>query len=387
VTISCPPGLQSRYASLDAWRGVVCLLIIAYHSSLVYANLAAAPDGALESVADSVLRAATYGNLRVPLFFVISGFCIAAAAESVRQGRRSAGAFFYRRFRRIYPPFWIVVGASVLFFFVVDHQLWPRLLSTEPWSQPRPWWYSGWQWVGNLTLTETWREHVVGGPRGHFPGQAWTLCYEEQFYAVTGGLLLLSPRRLYHGVIGVTLATLLAVSVWDYRAISGFFFDGTWLSFAAGVLVYWIVANQPTARAKAAASVVLVGMALLTPWLPIPGGAEAFVFSAALLWLHRWDSVLVAQVWVRPLTYCGQMCYSLYLVHQLIVKAVSQGAWELGLRSAPETLLLTVPACFAAAIIVGRGCYLAVERRFLNTPSSRVARTPAGAVSPASNVA
>jgi peptidoglycan/LPS O-acetylase OafA/YrhL len=353
----------------------------------VYVGLAAQPVGGVAWLADGVLRAATNGNLRVPLFFVISGFCIAAAAESVRQGRRSAGAFFYRRFRRIYPPFWIVVAGSVAFFVVLDFLLWPRLLSSEPWGQPRPWWYTGWQWLGNLTLTETWREHLAGSPRGHFPGQAWTLCYEEQFYAITGLLLLSSPRDLYRGVIAVTAGTLVAVTVLNPRDISGFFFDGTWLSFAAGVLVYWVVAFRPTLRVKVLASTAMVALALVTPWLPIPGGAEAFVFSAALLWLHRWDAVLVAQSWVRPLTYCGQMCYSLYLVHQLIVKAVSQGAWNLGLQSAPVTLFVTVPLCFATSIVVGRSTYYGVERHFLNTEKARPATIPVGVADPASKVA
>jgi peptidoglycan/LPS O-acetylase OafA/YrhL len=66
-------------------------------------------------------------------------------------------------------------------------------------SSSRPWWYSGWQWLGNLTLTESWRWHAIGDQRAHFPAQAWTLCYEEQFYAVVGLLLAISRRRFFSG--------------------------------------------------------------------------------------------------------------------------------------------------------------------------------------------
>ena len=144
---------------------------------------------------------------------MISGYCISAAADRARRHDHPVRTYFLRRFRRIYPPLWVVIAASILFFLVVDYVVWPGLLSARPWQQPRPWWYGGWQWAGNLTLTETWRHYFVGGPRGHFPGQAWTLCYEEQFYAVTGVLLWLMPSRFFLGSILVTVgcATMLAL--------------------------------------------------------------------------------------------------------------------------------------------------------------------------------
>jgi peptidoglycan/LPS O-acetylase OafA/YrhL len=364
-------GGTARYSSLDAWRGVVCLLIIGYHSSLVYVSLAGPPEGAFAVSADALLRAATFGNVRVPLFFVISGYCIAAAAEVVRQRRRSVSQYFIRRFHRIYPVYWAVVLASIAFFVLVDVAWWPRLLSSEPWSQPRPWWYSSWQWVGNLTLTETWREHVIGGPRGHFPGQAWTLCYEEQFYAVVGVLLVVSRRYFFAGVSAVSLFTVAVAFVGSAVGwpIAGFFFDGTWLTFASGVLVYWVSTYAPHSRARLASSALLLGAAAATPWMPIPGGTEAFAFSTLLVWLHPFDERITAHPVSKPLGWCGQMCYSLYLVHQLIVKAVSKALWNLGLESAVGTLLVTLPLCFAASIVAGRACYLAIERYFVNQPA------------------
>jgi peptidoglycan/LPS O-acetylase OafA/YrhL len=371
VTTAESQTTPARYATLDAWRGVACLMVIGYHSSLVFLALAPPPAGQVESAAAWVIRLLNVGHLGVPIFFVISGYCIAAGAEAVRQRRRSIGSYFVRRFRRIYPPFWIVVAGSVAFFVIVDVLLWPRLLSDEPWLQPRPWWYSGWQWLGNLTLTETWRHHVIGGPRGHFPGQAWTLCYEEQFYGVVGVLLLISRRYFFPGVVAVSGGTLAAVAShppW----ISGFFFDGSWLTFAAGVLVYWTSTHARTTRASLLASAALLALALMSVWLPIPGGTVAFVFSTALLWLHRWDDELSKAWWITPFLYCGQMCYSLYLVHQLLVKAVTQAAWSWGVHSATATLVVTVPMSFAVSIAVGHLCFIWVERRFLNTSPNKI---------------
>lgn len=53
------------------------------------------------------LLPATFGWVGVPIFFVISGFCIHLSYE--RSTRRSFSDFFLRRFFRIYPPYLIAL--------------------------------------------------------------------------------------------------------------------------------------------------------------------------------------------------------------------------------------------------------------------------------------
>ena len=214
-----------RYASLDFWRGIACLSVVLYHSVLIRQITHGSREGGLVEQVLLFLHGLWIG---VPLFFVISGYCISAAADSSRLKRGGVADFFIRRFRRIYPPLWILIAFSIAAFVIVDYGLFPGLLSDQPWGQMRPWWYSGWQWVGSVTLTETWRHHVIGGPRGHFPGQAWTLCYEEQFYALMG-LLLLAPRWLFGGAAVISAFTLAMIvgSRMSGLPIDGFFFDGS----------------------------------------------------------------------------------------------------------------------------------------------------------------
>src|SRR5215467_5613495 len=48
----------ARYESLDAWRGVACLMVILYHSTMMYrGHLAGAPAGVLETFASWVVTA------------------------------------------------------------------------------------------------------------------------------------------------------------------------------------------------------------------------------------------------------------------------------------------------------------------------------------------
>ena len=72
-----PTTTRPRYDSLDAWRGVACLMVITYHSTLMQrSHVATAGAGTLEALARWIVRATSHGNAGVALFFVISGYCI-----------------------------------------------------------------------------------------------------------------------------------------------------------------------------------------------------------------------------------------------------------------------------------------------------------------------
>jgi peptidoglycan/LPS O-acetylase OafA/YrhL len=377
-----------RYESLDHWRGVACLLVIVYHSTMMYSLLVQhhEPVGRLDAAIEWLIAQTHSFSVGVTLFFVISGYCIAAAADSARHKGGGVGQYFFRRFRRIYPPFWTVLLLSVTFFLLTDY--WPRggLLSHEPWAQPRPFWYSPTQWFGNITLTETWRHHLFGSPRAHFPGQAWTLCYEEQFYLLTGLLVAFVPRAFFAGISGITLATI--GTVWLGKSlpfpIDGFFFDGSWLLFAAGVAVYYRV-NYATAWRSRLIDLLLFATIPIFWFYDVPpnGAAIGFTFAALLPYLYRFDRQTASSPIVRPLRVCGQMCYSLYLVHQLPVRATSTALYAMGFSSGASTLFVTVPACIGVSVALGWLFHISVERRFLNTAHPRTAteRQPAVAIS------
>ena len=364
------PPRSGRFESLDHCRGLACLLVVIYHSTIVY--LASAAEGAaVPRWLSGVLEFTHQLNVGVALFFVISGYCIAAAADAARRRDSGIANYFVRRFRRIYPPFWVAVLFSIALFVLFDYGWSAPLLSREPWPQYRPSWYSASQWIGNLTLTETWRHYLAGGPRGHFPGQAWTLCYEEQFYFVTGMLLLFAKRRFFAGVAVVSLATAAVATVCRLEEveITGWFFDGAWLLFATGVIVYYRVRYASPERARAW-DAALIAIALVSVYLHVPiyGAPVGFLFAAALPWLNKMDASFNESAALRPLRYCGQMCYSLYLVHQIPVKGVATAMFRSGLTGPFQTLLLTMPACVAVSVMLGWTFHLVVERRFLNTP-------------------
>ncbi len=361
-----------RYQSLDFWRGVACLLVVVYHATMVHLIARAEAGASDEGLAAWLLRLTHYMNIGVPLFFVISGYCISAAADTVRQRRHSLGTYFVRRFRRIYPPFWAFLACYAALFVALDYLLLPGLLSGHPLHLLRPWWYSGWQWLGNCTLTETWRHYLIGDGRGHFPGHDWTLCYEEQFYAVTGLLLLLSRRYFFAGAAAVSVVTvgIVVACAATGASVAGWFFDGYWLAFAAGIVAYYRVnyAFGPRGRLLDVLLAAAVVAALFSP-LPLPyGSAVAFGFALLLAGIHRWDRLLTTSALAAPVVFCGQMCYSLYLVHQLPARALSMGLRRLGLDSDWATLGVTVPCALVVSVALAWVFHVTVERRFLNAP-------------------
>lgn len=368
-----------RYLTLDAWRGVACLLIVVYHSALPYGldESGLATSGLLLRGIFSVTHWMVGG---VPMFFVISGYCIAATSDACRRGGRPIHQYFLRRFRRIFPPYWIacalILGISIIVGALVTRASNSLLFVPH---------LSVIQWIGNATLTEVWRGHVVGGLANKwFLGPAWTLCYEEQFYAVCGALLFVMPRFFFVGAGLVTVVTLL-VAPFSFKHVGlsprGFFFDGSWLIFAVGMLIY-VSVNYAGRTVRKVLSVLLilgaVGAVVLKcailPSLMI-GADEQFLasqfvigsaFGCVLIGLHRWDSLIATRAWIRPVAYCGQMCYSMYLIHMPVVLLVRATLRQARIETFGRNLAIAVPIATIATIVISRGFYLIVERRFVN---------------------
>jgi peptidoglycan/LPS O-acetylase OafA/YrhL len=366
-----------HYASLDFWRGMACLMVVIYHS----ANYLTTQLQEAHGVARFTFSAIGYFWLGVPLFFVISGYCISATCDSARRKPGSARTYFWRRYRRIFPPYWIFSAITVLVLLVAGSVHQSELFTNGMHHMVNPNELSGSQWLGNVTLTESWRQLVFGDQRQYLLGQAWSLCYEEQFYLLCGLLLLLVPNFFFRATTYLSvLVGAAAATAWFLHAPSdGLFFDGRWFTFFFGVLVYWIqnyssrYLDADISRAALVASILIVALFTIRPLriYALSGArlefASALIFALALLCLRRFDAKITSSPMLFPISWCGSMCYSLYLSHWTVVKPISMCLWRNGFRSPSATMFITIPACLAASIVVSRAFYLLVEKRFLNT--------------------
>ncbi len=393
-----PPLLRSpRYETLDVWRGVACLTVIVFHSGYFLLMNDGTTPGIEGFARRGLITVLSRLNLGVPLFFVISGYCILASADANRRAGRSPWRFLTRRFWRIYPPYW---GALLVFLAFTlgspaigrpDLLGPPHPIALEVFK-PQP--LTSAQWVGNVTLTETWRPLLGGPPTFVWTRVAWSLCYEEQFYFVAFVVLLAAPRRLYGAMIGVTAASFLVrVALADVGAlhrIAGTF-PILWHEFAVGLVVYGRLNVASTSRSRRLLEASLVGLALfglVFPPLDVPVRGSTVVaplFGLLLIALRRFDP-RASSPWLTPLRACGRRCYSLYLVHLPICTAGNVLFWESGLRSFWGRAFVVIPIVSAAAVAFGWAFHFLVERHFLNIPISPgergVESTPPARVDP-----
>jgi peptidoglycan/LPS O-acetylase OafA/YrhL len=174
-----------RYALIDAWRGLAALAVCIHHSGGIL-----------------------IGRHAVLVFFVISGYCIAAAADQCRRNGYGFGTFMWRRARRIYPPYLLSLAFWAATRLLKWHQTGDNDLA-------RPVIH----WIQNLTLTQ-WLT-LLFEPRPYAPVNPslfvsvyWSLCYEEQFYIVCG-LFLLAAAKLRWDPLHSTLALLGCSLAWN----------------------------------------------------------------------------------------------------------------------------------------------------------------------------
>ncbi len=380
------PRKTRRYESLDMWRGLCCLSLVVFHSTMqVTRHHFVDTEGTVTNFSTLLLWITARAWIGVPIFFVISGYCIMATLHA-RQKKGGVTEFAKRRFWRIYPPYWTAITLSAVAILVVD-SIWPGLLYDGIFTVPNPYKMTGWEWLGNLTLTESWRHCVFGGDATHLLPNTWTLCYEEQFYVVATLILTLAPRRIFTAAVVITGLIFVGKSIawtrgWD---VTGSLIDGGWFQIAAGILLYFRI-NKATPRQvkwiyAALALGVLVSLrspSKLLEFYPNGDTRRFIAFSFALLacFLYPYDQKMKQTWWLKPLWWVGGMSYSVYLIHPLIVKGISHGFFRSGVTDPTVTLALVVPLCLGAAVVAALVYYYLIERHFI--PSKTKEERPTG---------
>ncbi len=124
------PGGESRFAFVDALRGLAALAV-AFHHIFRYGPL---PESALKIVPHFGHVLFQNGRMGVPVFFVISGFVIAYVLRRDRIDFGYLRTFAVQRFLRLGPPYWFTMALVVALygltraFFLVE----PTLLNDYP---------------------------------------------------------------------------------------------------------------------------------------------------------------------------------------------------------------------------------------------------------------
>jgi len=317
------------------------------------------------------------GHLAVMVFFVISGYCIAASTEACRRKGVGFGEFMWRRIARIYPPYLLAIGFFVATRIVKDHFGFQTMHSWTPV-----------QWLQNLTLTQ-WISNVSHPLSAAFENQTlfvagfWSLNYEEQFYLVMAAALALVVRRNLPLLVPVSALSLMGL-IWNFSIpgnwICGFFLE-YWVDFALGAFLFLCLSVYSDYRIKLtfALCIVLLGAVSLIRLQSAPSESYGalrsmldFAFLACVtltLFLLRPFSNRIAEsrLW-KPLAALGTISYSLYLIHQFNLFAVSYAASHLLPAGAPKFMFVLAETLLF--LLLATGFWWCCERPFLHRRSA-----------------
>ncbi len=348
-----------RMRPMEGLRGIAVLLVFLQHyamQSILHIDLS--PLGA--EVA-ALLR--NFGTLGVELFFILSGFLIYRMLMRRRPNLRS---FMARRAGRLYPAF-LAVFIPVAIAHVV--------LGTG--EIPAQWARAAMFLAANLLF--------LPGVVAMEPlmAVAWTLSWEMAFYLTLGIVVpaLDLPRRPRFARVALILAAIALVTMASDRLPDGiglFASPLPALPFLFGMLLFeaedagaWSVPGMPALGA---------GLAALTigHWFaPSPLGRtlmETLALSLLCSAAYRGNNIAAALLSTEKLRWFGNMSYSYYLMHGLVVLAVFKAGALLfaPLWPAWTAWLLAVPI-FAASLLAGFVLFAVVERPI----SLRPVRAPA----------
>lgn len=367
-----------RFLTLDAMRGVAAFWVVLFHY----------PFSPPVEAVRWLHHLFKMGHFGVPMFFVVSGYCIAAAADSATRKGTGTRTFLRRRFLRILPPFWASMLVVALAPYLVAGMAWAKTgrFASYPGPVDRADWV---EWVRVATLTQGWSPELAtdyGTRFTNFTGVYWTLAIEVQFYLVVTAALAIG-RRGYLLLIGVTLASLpfaVVRETWYYGPFLPF-----WPQFAAGMAVFWLVRSGRTATrtigVKAATAGFLLAATALVGSFATDAVSELnhyhqeslFALSfAAVVWLATGVEPGVAKqategrspvAWaIRLLIGLGTISYSLYLLHTTLFRLAEPVARQVfGGESPARDAAILIATC---AICVP--FYWLIERPFVGTAAS-----------------
>lgn len=339
------------YKSLQAGRAIAALLVVLYHIGM---------DMSLEKYFNMPAFDIpfSFGGAGVEFFFVLSGFIIFYAHRNDFNQPSRVKSYFFKRFARIYPTFWIIfIGVSALALVSASTR---GVVPTDP-----------------IILLKTLLlipqdPAVVGGTGAPVIGVAWTLQYEMLFY-VTFALAIWN--RLF-GVLAI--AAFVAIYVIQQAfgnlpfPLSFLAQDYIWL-FIMGMVVAKLCLNKNMNVKHPEYFAIVGGLMFLVVALDIVFKLDIlkdykillFGISSSIVVFGLVKAEQAGKVFLgnKLVQLVGNASYALYLTHYSLISFMLKVAMmlklnELGLAGA----LITYFGMLIVCVLVAIGFHLWIEK-------------------------
>jgi exopolysaccharide production protein ExoZ len=341
-----------QLVSLQVGRGLAAVMVVGHHTMSYIGREPRYWQRA------SIAQRWSGLQLGVEYFFVLSGVVMLMAHWGDIDKPQSLGSYLWKRFRRIYPIYWIVLTPVVLEYF-----LRPGLGAAYQ--------RNGWVILSGYLLIHI-RSTNVNLP------VAWTLFHEMLFYALFA--LLLVKKRVGISVLAVWFVLSICACVMTLPWFLGeYLISPLHLLFGLGLMVGYLLRQGVSAdlgclrSSEARISVVLIGaltffLAVFLAglhegvgnWVQLLAGCGS---AAIILGGGRIEQTGGCQFpkWLRLL---GDASYAIYLVHYPFLMFITPRVYAFSLKtSAP--LIVPILAMVVSAVIAGCAVHVCIEKPLL----------------------
>lgn len=336
---------SARITNIQFLRGGAALLVVLEHikNAICTIYLKVSPD-------ELAISAFPLG-FGVDIFFVVSGFVMAYSSERLHGEPGAWRRLLGRRMVRVVPLYWVTTAALIAIFMVTHDAQW----RSATW----------WSVIGSFLFVPT--LNSAGQPLPIYP-VGWTLNHEMFFYALFAVFVGLPARRAV-AAISATLLTLVGygIIVDPVTPILDVWSAPIMIEFIMGIGLYELhragLTRLPANVVVAGSVVAVVALTKISN----PGDARA------LLWGMPAAMIVVAGLSLpnaprRLSTFAGDISYAAYLVHILVILALS----SIFNRWLPRTDFVWL-AMFPIATIAATVAAAMVARRFIEIPAMRLA--------------
>jgi peptidoglycan/LPS O-acetylase OafA/YrhL len=388
--------VTERLEYLDGLRAVAALYVVLFHA------LGFVDKSALSPAARAGTRLLAFGHDAVAIFIVLSGYCLTLPVARAH-GRLTGGArgYLLRRARRILPPYYVALAASLALLMLVPAL---REHTGTTWDESNPAFSAGTLLSHALlvhNLFPTWVNRING--------PLWSVATEWQIYFFFPFVLLPLWRRA-----GVAPMLAVAFGLGYLPAYVGPLAPAaesaiTWYlgGFALGMVAAAVgFSDRPAERAlrgalpwgplaaTAWALCAVGGLAFAKVWFLHKHATDALVaLATALLLVYcsgaarddapvRRPAPLVRRfLESRPMVVLGRFSYSLYLTH-LPVLALCFLATRGVAAAAEGHLALMIALGTPAAMAWAYAFFWAFERPFLRAAPLRSKKSQPVSIAP-----
>lgn len=374
--LACAAGIPVRYRrvtaagsyvpQIDGLRFLAIMPVLFWHAGIRAVRMVPGADYY------TALAWLPHGYVGVELFFFISGYIISFPFLAGRPP--SLGRFYLRRVYRLEPPYLIAMVGAFLALTLSGY----RPTDALSFRGDIPLWQS-------LAASLVYLHGIIFGVPSTLNPPAWSLEVEIQFYLLSPFLLLAylrAPSRRARMAMATALAiAFVLLSCWLDTTYGRYGFHRLSLvghapAFILGVVMSdYALAERPfQAPAKArfdagmlGGAVLLLGAGLYEWRHDFATGVVRDMAKLAGMVLLYFGAArgLRGRRWLgaAPIALIGGMCYSIYLVHLIVMQAASVVLAQLGpMPGMPAAFLVAFGVLVPLGIAAGFIFYVAVER-------------------------